>query len=558
MTINATTVYRVRAGGNDVNGGGYDSAISGVIATTLNGSLSSGATTVVVASASGWPSSGNYYARIGAVGAETISSGATGSSETVLVTGGQGTTSWTVTRGQLGTTAQAFATGIVVDNNLSQCDTASFTGTVGTSTAATTFTDAAGAFNATVVGNTLWLASGTGTTVSAYAVTGFTNATTITLDRASGTYTLGVWKIGGAWANVQTNVSGTYVKPGNTIYVRGAGVNTPNAASPTYTHATASMPNGNETTGFVTVSGENGRPTLKGSTNTVMTLGINGKTMNLCFAGATTSATAVVKGAGNNYGYNLCFDQNGFDQTLFDGNFNSAFTLESCEFFNSGSAPAAANPAILINNNGNYIIGCNIHDVTSVGIQCAGAACAVIGNVLANCGSNALTFDSGSSLKLVVNNTFDGGAADGIKFITAAGSIAETVIFSNIFSNFSQAGKFAINGSFNATSLNDSDKFQIDYNAFYNNTANYNNITAGTHDTALSVSPYVAQSTQNFTLTPAAAALLAAAGYPGLFPQSGSGKTTTVQAYVTPGAVTPQAGIAGLKFNSSLAGGMAQ
>ena len=48
-------------------------------------------TTITVASAAGFPTSGTYYVRV--------------DNEVMQVTGGQGTTTWTVTRGQLGTTA---------------------------------------------------------------------------------------------------------------------------------------------------------------------------------------------------------------------------------------------------------------------------------------------------------------------------------------------------------------------------------------------------------------------------------------------------------------------
>jgi hypothetical protein len=40
----------------------------------------------------------------------------------------------------------------------------------------------------------------------------------------------------------------------------------------------------------------------------------------------------------------------------------------------------------------------------------------------------------------------------------------------------------------------------VDYNTYYNNTSNYNAINAGPHDTALGVTPYVAQATENYTL----------------------------------------------------------
>jgi hypothetical protein len=70
--------------------------------TTRTGTLpmNTTQTSLTVASASGFPSSGNFYIRI--------------DNEVMQVTGGQGTTSWTVTRGQLGTIAATHATGAVV------------------------------------------------------------------------------------------------------------------------------------------------------------------------------------------------------------------------------------------------------------------------------------------------------------------------------------------------------------------------------------------------------------------------------------------------------------
>ena len=53
-------------------------------------------TTITVASAAGFPTSGTYYVRI--------------DNEVMQVTGGQGTTTWTVARGQLGTAAATHAT----------------------------------------------------------------------------------------------------------------------------------------------------------------------------------------------------------------------------------------------------------------------------------------------------------------------------------------------------------------------------------------------------------------------------------------------------------------
>jgi hypothetical protein len=68
--------------------------------TTTTASRTAGQTTIPVASAAGFPASGSYYVRIG--------------SEVLQVTGGQGTTTWTVLRGQLGTTAASHPSGATV------------------------------------------------------------------------------------------------------------------------------------------------------------------------------------------------------------------------------------------------------------------------------------------------------------------------------------------------------------------------------------------------------------------------------------------------------------
>jgi Multicopper oxidase len=68
--------------------------------TTRPNATTVGQTSITVASASGFPASGSYYIRI--------------DNEVLQVTGGQGTTTWTVQRGQLGTTAATHASGAVI------------------------------------------------------------------------------------------------------------------------------------------------------------------------------------------------------------------------------------------------------------------------------------------------------------------------------------------------------------------------------------------------------------------------------------------------------------
>ena len=68
--------------------------------TTRPTATTAAQTTITVASASGFPASGSYYVRI--------------DNEVMQVTGGQGTSSWTVARGQLGTPAATHLTGATV------------------------------------------------------------------------------------------------------------------------------------------------------------------------------------------------------------------------------------------------------------------------------------------------------------------------------------------------------------------------------------------------------------------------------------------------------------
>lgn len=68
--------------------------------TTTTASATSAATSISVLSASGFPNSGTYYVQI--------------AGEVLAVTGGQGTTTWTVTRAARGSTAAAIASGATI------------------------------------------------------------------------------------------------------------------------------------------------------------------------------------------------------------------------------------------------------------------------------------------------------------------------------------------------------------------------------------------------------------------------------------------------------------
>ena len=533
MAFAATAIGRLRTSGNNANGSFYDSSVANVPSTTLNGSLTNSTTTVVVTSATNWPTSGNYYARIGNVGAETTG----GSSEVVLVTAGQGTTSWTVTRGQLGTTAIAFATGIVVDNSLTQCDTAIASSSDGVSTASTTFTSATGAFNKTYIGLALRLASGTGTPdVGYYFVQSVTNATTLVLDRVSGTYTAGVWKIGGAAADfaaamfVVGNATGNKLIAGNTVYVRGAGTDTPSSTDYTIT-AWVDMPDGTSSAA-VRITGENGRPYVT-TTDSIAFYQPGYYTL-------TKVALKMNYSAGPNalfwYGNNVAlidcvFYLNGKAAPLIQG--TQGLEVIACEIDGGCTGTLSGNTGIIVDGNGGFVIGCYIHDTGSMGISMtANGWQTVSGNIIKTAwgvGINCAVIGFPSKIN---NNTIYNGQSDGI-VITAQTGVNQVSVYNNIVSKHIVGSPTGIKVTSGTAATSDNLKTMIDYNCVHNCSTRYAGISAGAHDIADVDPAFTNAGSGDFTL--GSSSPCKATGFPGQFLNGGNNIS-----YVDMGAVQRQ------------------
>lgn len=508
MAIAATAVWRVRPSGNNLNGGGFDPAVSGTLSTTLNGAITAAATTIVVASATGWPTSGNYYARIG------VGVGVAGASEVVQVTGGQGTTSWTVTRGVLGTTAAAQASGIPVDNELSCCNTAIATGTAGTSNASTTFSDAGLATNLTMVGNTLWLASGTNGTVGVYVIQSIASPTSVVLDRNCSTAAManGAWKIGGAWADFWTNTTANIVA-GNTVYILGGG--SPSYGSPDYAPSTYFTPvSGSSTAGNVgfvgdpttpATNGFRGYPLISSPGGLLFYTGVELFWKNLwIFA---VSAANGSFGSLNSQGYavDCVFDQNGYDITIV--NIRSMY---GCEVYSS-IAKRSTNilNAVSTNQYGGEIKECNIHNCIGPGINLSSFAKVVNSIIAKNGGTGISVSGSAGQLQGISNCTIDANTGSGINFATQV-ALQVTMCLNNIISNHTTGGTYGITVGAGTLAQNNRVKCMIDYNMFYNNTTNYNAVGAGAHDVTGGANPFVDQPNGDYTLT----STYIATGYP--------------------------------------------
>lgn len=509
MALTATCTGRIRISGNALNGAFYDSSVSGVLSTTLNGAISNSTTTIVVTNNTGWPSSGNYYARIGNVGGETMG----GSSEVVQVTGGQGTNTWTVTRGVLGTTGLAFSSGVVVDNELTRCDTAIASGSNGISTASTTFVDATfAAFNSTHVGLGLYLTSGSGTTVAYYIIQSVTNSTTIVLDSNSGTYTAGVWKIGGGaatWINLleRTNATNNRAIPGNTVYIRGSGTDTPSTAD--YTLSTFStLVDGTSSDVLLKVISENGRARLDQTGADALVFFTKGNGSNgfnhvegMYFRGGTSTTHGYIIDAYALSMHNCVIDTN--DKAINGiGGFGIGMFITGCTIFGKTASPTShpGNYGILAKYNStllNTIIGNKIYNCGDVGIGDISGTASIYGNEINNNLGHGIYVASSVGLNgaIIKNNTIDSNGGDGIRFATYldAGGIT---INNNITNNTG----FGVKSGSGTLAQNNAIKRLLDYNDVWNNSTNYSNISAGLHD--ISVDPqYVGGSPYDYTPT---------------------------------------------------------
>jgi hypothetical protein len=404
----------------------------------------------------------------------------------------------------------------------SQQNAAQASGSAGTATGTTTFTDAvANNFTSTMVGNAIWIASGAGFTVGAYFVTAYTSASQVTLDRSPGTGTVAIWKLGGGWADFVTNTtsSGPLV-PGNFVYILGSG--TPNPASYTYDYTLSGIApaSGNATAGSITFANDPATPGYKAAPDTTggmpcILISTGYLLYNLAYikivglwlvSGGGTTDMLGQSGGGSfvdNTVFGCVLDQNGYDVTGVSLCLGSA--IIGCEIFSSvtpgssGAYPAIA--GVFAGNAGLTIIGCNVHDTVGPGIYTSQPTI-VSSTIVAKCrGYGIYGYDGGVNYYplSICNCTIDGNAGNGIE-ITTQGVLSSAIVLNNILSNHTQAGTYGLTVDAGTTAQNNAVKGFVDFNTFYNNTTDVNAISYGPHDTHGGSNPYVGQSTENYTL----------------------------------------------------------
>lgn len=345
MAINATALWRVRIGGNDSNGGAFDSSIVGA---------------------------GTDYS----------------------------------------------------DQDIAQL-TLTDLATAGASAAVTSAT---GGFTAAMIGNAIYIASGTNFTAGTYFIVAVSSTNGATLDRACSTASGsgGTGRIGGAHASI-TRSSSVGAVAGNTVLIRGQGSNDPVDTDYFYSGAGFTPANGSTYVGY------NGRPKI-GHPGRMFATSYNLAIKNLSFvqtAGTyTTSGVLSGAGAGGIYAENCVFDQAGFDAIQV----NQA-VVSRCSFINTGTQVAGtsyaySNLAVSISA---AVLNCHFKDLRGGGIR-ADPSTTIVGNIVQNCGSHGINYSAlalgvnYSSAVGVVGNTVHGNKGHGIVLNNALALCADNLI----------------------------------------------------------------------------------------------------------------------------------
>lgn len=363
-----------------------------------------------------------------------------------------------------------------------------------------TVTSAAGGFTDAMVGNLIHITAATGSvTAGWYQILTRADTNTITVDRATGTgdWTAGTGYVGGA-LSLPTSASLTAMVAGNTAWVKYG----------TYTfatNATIGTPGTNAAwinlTGYKSIRGD----TPIGTDRPTFTFGANYLATRSCWAISNlillgTGAYYVVVNAydgGSYYNCKISGSQAGGTALYINAYY---FNVINCELSQTGGT------AFVLDHGYGLIYGNYIHD-SSVGFNMHDANNTTIAfNIFANNSTSAIYFDYENSQNFLINNTFYGGETPTGIGLNAVLS-HRFILYGNIFYGF-------VTGASMTTAYLDC---FVDYNDWYNNTADVSNFTKGAHDIALNPN-FVSAATGDFRI----GTNLKGKGFPGSFANVGA------------------------------------
>lgn len=489
--IPSGTVGEVRTTGSDTNGGGF---VAGITA------ISSKTDLVVSAGSNLNVSSASYGFTSADVGRWlTVTAGSswiTGSYQILSVTGGVATLNRSPA--PINTTNGSFTIYFGLDysqKNANNTSGSNISTTDLVTNGTTTVISATAAFTPDIVGNIIYVTGGSGVITAAwYEVVSYTNATTVVLERATG-LTTGVgatMNIGGAFATPQAayNALGA-VK----YYVK-------NTA--TYT-VTSGISVQGTWIGYTTTRGDNGRPTIQGSTTSNMTLfALAGGSFSLSNFIFDCNSLTNCQGVDFHVGFwGNATNFKVMNYTGTNGVVGGSTEITNCE------VTAGTGTGIAINEGVGIVDGCYVHDTATNGIAAVGAI--AFNNIVTNItgtGHYGISATNGTIMSLT-NNTVYNTAGDCIVLANEPQQLNMTIAVNNVLVSCGGYGINSTSGSYYASSFLDGNAFyacvsgnrhQLDDTVWSSSdshgAAPYTNV----HDIILTTSPFVNAGAGNFAL----------------------------------------------------------
>lgn len=228
------------------------------------------------------------------------------------------------------------------------------------------------------------------------------------------------------------------------------------------------------------------------------------------------SANGSANGITGSMAKNLILDVAGYEVCI-----ASLGHYEDVHVKNSGSTSvgSAAISALSFNGYGQGMRGCSIIGVRTSGVFSVNGLKPVIDTIVANCKGHGIYIDTSVHGTVVDGCTLDGNYGDGI-YLDGTGGAAACQITNNLITNHNQTSKTGIRMPYASVALGDRlVRGFINRNFFYNNTTNVEKFSMGAQDVQLSASPYVNSAGNDWSLntTAGGGAAVRAAGFPGAF-----------------------------------------
>lgn len=360
----------------------------------------------------------------------------------------------------------------------------------------TTITSATANFGTDIVGNTCYVAGGTGSVVAGwYQVLSRTDSATVVMDRSTGltSGTGTTLRCGGALATLQT-VAGL-ITGGNKVFVKADGTYT--------TTATVNFSAGNnnphtQIIGYTTTRTDRGKFTLQaasGSGYYVLTLSTNGGVLMNAILDANNLATSGglnCTGA-SSYGYNIKVMK-----------YTNIGINNSCILLRPEVTGGTGTPTVGIKMNAGVLDTAYVHDGAGAGIDCGSAALPVLDSIVARMSGAISDGITGCYAK---HNVFDSNGRDGMSFGTGSSNWYNAVYLNNVSIN---NGRYGLLGNTFATTTPAMPFW--DGNAFYGNATaarnSIDNVTGisgispytNTSDVTLTGNPFVDAAAGNYSL----------------------------------------------------------